>query len=421
MVARQNSHDAEKAYGRRAASLPWERLKPFAHPGETTVAEGVHLIQDFGACVALLDPLPHHRILDLAAGGCWAADWLQRLGLSVVATDLSYDLLAVGRDRLSQSGTARIACGDAEVLPFGTAVFDRVLCLNAMHHVPDVPRALREVARVLRPEGRAVFSEPGAGHARQAHAVRAVEDFGVREADIEAGEFLDHCRAAGFLHVVLEPFSHVIPGHGLTADHWRTWRGLAAASRPRRALATLRRALLELAGARKDTELFAEAFGSEALRVLRAAMQDHPIVVASKRPLDRFLERAADRRPALHATIRIVDARPSARAGATILVNLEVQNSGAATWIADTDTRGHVRIGAQLPDAEHRLLDRDYARQPLSRDVPPGATIHARIPCDAPLQPGSYFVKVDLVSEGVSWFEPAGSKPALHRLRVTAT
>ena len=421
MVARQSSRQAEIAYGQRAGSAPWERLKPFVPAGETTSTEGLHLIQDFGACVALLDPLPHHRILDLAAGGCWASDWLQRLGLSVVATDLSHDLLAVGRERLTQSGPARVACGDAEALPFCTAAFDRVLCLNAMHHVPDVARALREVARVLGPEGRVVFSEPGAGHAQQAHAVRAVEDFGVREADIDAGEFLDQCRAAGFPFVVPEPFSHIIPGHGLTADHWRTWRELATASRPRRALRTLRRALLELAGARKDTELFLEAFGSEALRVVRAAMHDHPIIVASKQPLDRFLEQAADRRPRLHATIRIVDARPAVPAGGTILLNLEVQNSGSATWIADTSTPGHVRIGAQLLDANRRLLNRDYVRQPLSGDVAPGATIHARIPCDGPPRSGWYFVKIDLVSEGVSWFEPAGSKPAVHRLHVTAS
>src|SRR3984893_3152195 len=215
MATRQDWRQAEKAYARRSGSAPWARVKPFAPAGETTSAEGLHLIQDFGACVALLDPLPHHRILDLAAGGCWASDWLQRLGLSVVATDLSCDLLAVGRERLSLSGAARAACGDAEALPFRTAAFDRVLCLNAMHHVPDVPRALCEVARVLGPEGRAVFSEPGAGHAEQGHAIRAVEDFGVREADIDAGEFLDQCRAAGFPYVVLEPFSHVIPGHGL--------------------------------------------------------------------------------------------------------------------------------------------------------------------------------------------------------------
>jgi SAM-dependent methyltransferase len=419
MIENRSSRLAEKEYLRRSGSAPWERMKPFAPAGETTVAEGLRLIQDFGACVALLDPISHHRILDLGGGGGWAADWLQRLGLSVVTADLSSDLLAIGRERLAQSGPARVVCADAEALPFGTASFDRVVCLNAMHHLPNIPGALREIARVLGPDGRAVFSEPGAGHADQAHARRAVQDFGVREADIDAAGFLDQCREAGLPHAVLEPFAHVVPGHGLTAEHWRAWRGLAAESRPRRAVRSLRRALLELVGARKDTELFAEAFGSEVLRVLGAAMRDHPIVVAAKRPLDRFLSRSGSATPAMSAQIRL-SGGSTAHAGATIVLDLDIRNIGTMTWIADGQRRGHVRVGAQLLDTDHRLLERDHARQPLPHDVPAGATVRVGIACDVPTSPGSYFLKVDLVSEGVSWFEPHGSEPAVHQLRVAA-
>src|SRR5688572_20288276 len=138
-----SSRQAEKEYLRRSGAAPWERVKPFAPTSETTVVEGLRLIQDFGACVALLDPMPHHKILDLAAGGGWAAEWLQRLGLSVVAADLSSDLLAIARERLARTGRGHVVCGDAEALPFRAGTFDRVLCLNAMHHLPDLPSALR--------------------------------------------------------------------------------------------------------------------------------------------------------------------------------------------------------------------------------------------------------------------------------------
>jgi SAM-dependent methyltransferase len=416
-----SSRQAEKEYLRRSGAAPWERVKPFAPTSETTVVEGLRLIQDFGACVALLDPMPHHKILDLAAGGGWAAEWLQRLGLSVVAADLSSDLLAIARERLARTGRGHVVCGDAEALPFRAGTFDRVLCLNAMHHFPDLPSALREIARVLRRDGRAVFSEPGAGHAGQPHSVRAVQDFGVREADIDAAEFLDQCRAAGFPFVVIEPFTHVVTGHGLTAEHWHTWRKLARASRVRRAARTLRRGLLELVGTRKETELFTEAFGSEVLRVLGAAMQDHPIVVASKQPLDRFLCRSDGGKPAMAACIRLVDAVPVAFAAGTIVLKLEIQNSGTLTWFAGENTRGHVRIGAQLLDAERRLLNRDHARESLPHDVPAGGTIHVEMSFVAPATPGAYVGKIDLVSEGVSWFEPHGSEPAVHGFQVTAT
>jgi SAM-dependent methyltransferase len=413
-----SSREAEKEYLRRSGSAEWERVKPFAPPGESNLAAGLHLIQDFGACVALLDLSPDHRVLDLGAGGCWAADWLQRLGLSVVAADLSFDLLALGRERLSRSGPARAVCGDAEALPFRTATFDRVLCLNAMHHVPSVPAALREVARVVRPDGLAVFSEPGAGHARRADSVRAVQDFGVREAEVDSEVFLGQCREAGFPHAVLEPFAHVVPGHGLTADHWRTWHELASTARPRRALRTLRRAVLEFAGGHKDTELFPETFAVEVLRVLRAAMEDHPVVVASKRPLDRFLHRSRESQPALCAALRVVDAASVAPAGGSIVATIEARNSGVSTWIADARRRGYVRIGAQLLDSERRLVERDYARQSLQHDVPPGAAACATFSIIVPAEPGRYFLKFDLVAEGVTWFEIRGSTPALHGLRV---
>ena len=412
------SRQAEKEYLRRSKSASWERIKPFAPSGETTLVEGLRLIQEFGACIALLDPSPHHKILDLGAGGGWASDWLQRLGLSVVASDLSFELLEIARQRLADSGRADAVCGDSEALPFRTSSFDRVLCLNTMHHMPDVGKALREIARVLTAGGRAVFAEPGVGHSQQPHAMRAVQEFGVQEADIDAADFLDQCKAAGFPFVVLEPFSHIVAGHGLTAEHWRNWGKRAAESRPRRAARTFRRALLELVGARKNSEIFAEAFGSEVLRVLGAAMQDHPIVVASKQPLDHFLARTEHPLPALNASIHIVDAREAVAAEEMVCLQVEIKNIGSMPWIADAQIRGHVRVGVQLLDDGRRLIDRDYARQPIARDVPSGHTISTDVRFKAPAAPGWYFLKVDLVSEGVSWFEAHGSAPTLHHLHV---
>ena len=96
------TRQAEKEYLRRSGAAPWERAKPFAPRSEVALSEGLHLIQEFGACVGLLDAAPDHRILDLGAGGCWVSDGLQRLGLSAVAVDLSHDLLKIGRERLWQ-------------------------------------------------------------------------------------------------------------------------------------------------------------------------------------------------------------------------------------------------------------------------------------------------------------------------------
>ena len=207
--------------------------------------------------------------------------------------------------------------------------------------------------------------------------------------------------------------------HGLTPDQWRHWQASAATSRPRRAAQTFRRAFLEFIGVRKSTELVREAFASEALRVLRGAMQDHPIVVASKVPIDRFLHRASERAPALHATIRLVQGDATVGAGARMTIVVEASNAGTNTWTASERVRGHVRVGIQLLDSNRRLLDREFVRAALPQDVPPRQSARVTVAFDAPATPGLYHLNVDLVSEGVSWFEPHGTKPVLQPLRVT--
>lgn len=46
------------------------------------------------------------------------------------------------------------------VMPFASASFDLVTCLNVLHHVPNVSTYLREIARVLRPGASALISDP---------------------------------------------------------------------------------------------------------------------------------------------------------------------------------------------------------------------------------------------------------------------
>jgi SAM-dependent methyltransferase len=54
--------------------------------------------------------------------------------------------------------------GDCQArLPFGDAFFDRVLAIHVLEHLPDLPSALDEVARLLRPEGRFVAVIPCEG------------------------------------------------------------------------------------------------------------------------------------------------------------------------------------------------------------------------------------------------------------------
>ena len=409
------SKQFEKEYLRRTAAGEWERLKPFSPPGTDTVAESASLMQDFAAAITQLPPKPSDLILDLGAGACWCSDWLQRLNLRTVAVDISWDMLRLGRERLPHPDRAALVTGDLEFLPFASGTFDKAYCLSAIHHIPDIDAALGQIHRVLKDDGAALFSEPGVGHADRPASVSAMRDFGVLEQDIVVSEFIGACQAAGFSDVRLRPLSYVNPAIELTVQQWEAWRRHSRTRRPVRAAKKVWRALLEMAGAGKQDQLFEDTLAIAVVRVLKHLMEDHPVVVASKASLGPVIG------PALHlARVRLLSAPSHARPGATIPLRVRLVNTGAVGWdTAPLPGSGQVRLGVQLLDAEHRLVNRDHHREALSGPVHPGQTIEHEFTCPAPPTPGVHHLKIDLVAEGITWFEPGGSEVAVMRIVVT--
>jgi hypothetical protein len=98
-------------------------------------------------------------------------------------------------------------------------------------------------------------------------------------------------------------------------------------------------------------------------------------------------------------------------------VSLTVTNLGRP-WPVSTGT-GQVLLGVQALDADGRLLNRDHHRVALPGSVSTGEAVRLDFDCPAPSTPARYQLKFDLVVEGVTWFEQAGSRVFLHRLDVT--
>jgi ubiquinone/menaquinone biosynthesis C-methylase UbiE len=93
--------------------------------------------------------LPRHAILDIGCGTGLASVPLIESGYDVTGLDPSERMLAIAHERLPQAKWVR---GNAEKLPFGDASFDVALGAQALHHA-DVPKAIAEMKRVLRPHG----------------------------------------------------------------------------------------------------------------------------------------------------------------------------------------------------------------------------------------------------------------------------
>jgi SAM-dependent methyltransferase len=139
------------------------------------------------AAVAELDPT---TVLEVGCGeGELAARMTQELEASVVAVDQSPRMVELTRAR---GVDGRIA--DVQRLPFPDASFDVVLAAWMLYHVPDLPRALSEISRVLRPGGRLVAVTNAADHLRELFALGGIDHwelpFGAENAELLLREHL---------------------------------------------------------------------------------------------------------------------------------------------------------------------------------------------------------------------------------------
>jgi ubiquinone/menaquinone biosynthesis C-methylase UbiE len=104
----------------------------------------------------LLD-LPQNGIfLDAGGGTGRIAQYLTGEGRKVYIADLSPAMLVQAGIK---SGLGRI-CSESEHLPFSNGIFDRIVMVDALHHVVNQAWTISELFRVLKPGGRILIEEP---------------------------------------------------------------------------------------------------------------------------------------------------------------------------------------------------------------------------------------------------------------------
>ena len=92
------------------------------------------------------------EVLELATGPGLLAKRVAPVTKCMLATDYSAGMIAEAKKGACPKNL-RFEVADALSLPYADASFDAVIIVNALHLLPEPERALREIARVLRPDG----------------------------------------------------------------------------------------------------------------------------------------------------------------------------------------------------------------------------------------------------------------------------
>lgn len=147
-----------------AASLRWRR-NPSACPySQRLWVEMPHPFITRARLRKVLAPAPGERVLELGPGtGYYSlllAEWVAPDGMLDIF-DIQQEMLDHTQRRAGRRQIANIAAtqGDARELPYPDASFDAAVLVTVLGEIPEPERALAELARVLKPGGRAVVGE----------------------------------------------------------------------------------------------------------------------------------------------------------------------------------------------------------------------------------------------------------------------
>ena len=101
------------------------------------------------------------RVLEVGCGRGVGIEILLSLGAAyVTGFDLDPKMVALAQKRVAKyDDRARVFVGDAEAIDAPDATFDAVADYGIIHHIPNWPQALKEIARVLKPGGVFYFED----------------------------------------------------------------------------------------------------------------------------------------------------------------------------------------------------------------------------------------------------------------------
>jgi SAM-dependent methyltransferase len=299
---------------------------------------------------------------------------LNQMQLRVISMDVSRTALDVGkgmRERYPPVGDVPEHLfmpydGDRFDLPDRSV--DRIVCIDALHHVPNQDSVLSEMGRVLKEGGIAGFSEPGPNHSKTSEAQFEMRSWKVIENDIVLEQIFENSRKYGFTDLKVS-------------------------------VATIHPPLVSL---HHLESYFANP--ASLTDPVRDRTMNYPIFFLYKGDPEIRDSRAPD---GLSAMITPSRRALECLASEPVKFSIDVTNTSAKTWLASGPQTGCVNVGGVLRSRSRSDVagGKEYRFSLSAVDVEPNSAIHNIEVNLGLLEIGEYSLDLDLVSENVCWFQ----------------
>lgn len=369
-------HSAE-AYFASIKDPSYHLSKPFGNLDECP-----HLLINFAQVLQLASLLPGHSILEFGAGSSWAGRLFNQMGLRVVSLDISKSALKLG-ERLKSTWPVFGNQPEHSFLEFDglfinlpSESIDRVVCIDSFHHVVNPDQVLAEFHRILKPNGLAVFSEPGPRHSLGAQSQQEMRNFKVIENDIVIEDIWRCAKKIGFKDIRFSIFSDSpIISNYVDYDYFQKF-GLTSGQ----------------------------------INFQKSNIENHHLNLTLFSLVKGFDDRKISKsRVGLLAEISMISI--SLHTNSSLRAVFLIKNTSNSTWLKSGNDLGCVNLGVHLFAANGVLLDLDYFRYPfLLQDLNPNNSVQFECIIPLPNDISTFTLDFDLVSEHVCWFANNGSK-----------
>uniref|UniRef100_A0A832G6Q9 Class I SAM-dependent methyltransferase n=1 Tax=Ignavibacterium album TaxID=591197 RepID=A0A832G6Q9_9BACT len=111
-----------------------------------------------------IDRFANGRTINVLDIGCGTGHYMEELLIrnhNVTGIDVAFGMLMKAKQKLDKfNGKSHLIKSNIENLPFNDNSFDVILCIGVIEYLPDIPKALKEINRVLKGDGIVILSAP---------------------------------------------------------------------------------------------------------------------------------------------------------------------------------------------------------------------------------------------------------------------